>query len=577
MKRTILLAVTVAATVVLAACAPFSQAQQEPDLQFRIALEVDSDQQFHVRLGVRNAGRGRFEGDSSFNADMEVRRLPGEELRASAHVVPLQPVEPDETVWPLDWHGQLDAGTYKLTWRAEEYGQAEETFTIVEEDGELYFRGQRLMSPADTPVPQDDHEDLVARAISDLARRLDISEEEIAVARVESVHFPDASLGVPEPGKSYAQVMVPGVIIRLRVGDELYAYHGAGERVVLVPRGPGETDQGGAEDTAPSYQTVMLSEVGLRFELPASWRRLEPESAWTPAARRDVRVGARATQLEPPMEPEAVLLPDHAQIVASQALDLGWAAGRRFELEAFGTAKEGGTLASVESVQVHVLLVVHQGQGTVGLDFYASAPDADTLEAIRPVLNHVLESATMTAAAGSILPEMGEAQTDDWQVLEDERFGFQVKMPPSWCTKEMATESPGVPEDWPLERSVALFPAAWAERFEQMDAPPDPGHPPAVPPIQLDVYVGSMEQFRRALPEPMIAEPFEINGVRAVREMDVVSAAVTLKRYVFQAPDDGEVRIVLVDNYSGFAERRQSNPELTDLIQLVVATLDWSR
>jgi hypothetical protein len=56
------------------------------------------------------------------------------------------------------------------------------------------------------------------------------------VRMIGSAEFPDASLGVPEPGKTYAQVVTPGYIVELLLEDgQTYEYHASGERVVLVP------------------------------------------------------------------------------------------------------------------------------------------------------------------------------------------------------------------------------------------------------------------------------------------------------------------------------------------------------
>jgi hypothetical protein len=57
------------------------------------------------------------------------------------------------------------------------------------------------------------------------------------VQDVKEAEFPDASLGVPEPDRAYAQVITPGYVIRLMADSEVYEYHGAGERVVLAGEG----------------------------------------------------------------------------------------------------------------------------------------------------------------------------------------------------------------------------------------------------------------------------------------------------------------------------------------------------
>jgi hypothetical protein len=177
-----------------------------------------------------------------------------------------------------------------------------------------------------------------------------------------------------------------------------------------------------------------------------------------------------------------------------------------------------------------------------------------------------MESAALT---------VDEGLTADWQGFADEDYGFWLRIPQDWTFKEMATEGPGVPEDWPLQRSVVFFPQDWAERFEETGGPPDPGALPAVPAISLEVYVGPLDQFRRAHPEPTARKALDVNGVEAIREVEVVSDEVQLVRYVFQHPDDGAVRVVLNDNFVGFAERRAEEPEITDLIPLVVGTFTF--
>jgi hypothetical protein len=63
--------------------------------------------------------------------------------------------------WPLDWHGQLDAGTYELTWGAEAYGSMTEEFAILEKDGQLYFRGTPLVTGEPEESPSEEQDTLV--------------------------------------------------------------------------------------------------------------------------------------------------------------------------------------------------------------------------------------------------------------------------------------------------------------------------------------------------------------------------------------------------------------------------------
>jgi hypothetical protein len=88
---------------------------------------------------------------------------------------------------------------------------------------------------------------LVERAQADLAERLGVEPTEIEMQSVEEAQFPDASLGVPEPDTIYAQVITPGYVIKLAVGDGVYTYHASEERVVFVPQ-EGQAPQGSLVD-----------------------------------------------------------------------------------------------------------------------------------------------------------------------------------------------------------------------------------------------------------------------------------------------------------------------------------------
>jgi hypothetical protein len=65
---------------------------------------------------------------------------------------------------------------------------------------------------------------VVKQAMSDLAQRLGVSSTEIDVVRIEEVQWNDASLGCPEPGMMYAQVLTPGYQIILSAQGQEYDY-----------------------------------------------------------------------------------------------------------------------------------------------------------------------------------------------------------------------------------------------------------------------------------------------------------------------------------------------------------------
>jgi hypothetical protein len=97
---------------------------------------------------------------------------------------------------------------------------------------------------------------VVEMAKEDLARRLALSGWEISVSSVQAVEWPDASLGCPQPGMAYAQVITPGFLIVLEAAGQTYEYHSDASHFVilclehrtspapLIPADPDEIDDG---------------------------------------------------------------------------------------------------------------------------------------------------------------------------------------------------------------------------------------------------------------------------------------------------------------------------------------------
>lgn len=86
-----------------------------------------------------------------------------------------------------------------------------------------------------TPEPGESALDpvLESAARRDLAQRLGIAATVVTVRSVESVDWPDASLGCPQPGMMYAQVITPGYRIVLEADGQRYEYHGSTGNVIF--------------------------------------------------------------------------------------------------------------------------------------------------------------------------------------------------------------------------------------------------------------------------------------------------------------------------------------------------------
>lgn len=75
-----------------------------------------------------------------------------------------------------------------------------------------------------TPAPQvgEVPGELMARILDAAAERADVDIDEIEILRAEAVTWPDGSLGCPEPGQSYIQVLIDGYHVVLEAaGEEL--------------------------------------------------------------------------------------------------------------------------------------------------------------------------------------------------------------------------------------------------------------------------------------------------------------------------------------------------------------------
>jgi hypothetical protein len=70
----------------------------------------------------------------------------------------------------------------------------------------------------------------VEQARTDLAERLGVPVDEITVVSHEEVTWPDSSLGCPQPGMHYAQVLTNGTRTVLTAAGKHYNYHAGGTR-----------------------------------------------------------------------------------------------------------------------------------------------------------------------------------------------------------------------------------------------------------------------------------------------------------------------------------------------------------
>ena len=79
----------------------------------------------------------------------------------------------------------------------------------------------------------DAERDIARLAIDALAADLQIAKDGIAVDTIRAVDWPDSSIGCPQPGRAYLQVITPGHKITLRANGQIYVVHEAKNRAFV--------------------------------------------------------------------------------------------------------------------------------------------------------------------------------------------------------------------------------------------------------------------------------------------------------------------------------------------------------
>jgi hypothetical protein len=85
------------------------------------------------------------------------------------------------------------------------------------------------------PVPGS--EAALAAAITHLIQQTGLPPDQITVTSIQPMEWPDASLGCPQEGMMYAQVITPGYLIVLEAQGQTFEYHtDQGTNVVLCQK-----------------------------------------------------------------------------------------------------------------------------------------------------------------------------------------------------------------------------------------------------------------------------------------------------------------------------------------------------
>lgn len=86
-----------------------------------------------------------------------------------------------------------------------------------------------IAAPTETlaaaPVLSAEQEAMAQASVDFVATQQGVTPESLSVVSVEAMHWPDASLGCPQPDMIYAAVITPGYQVTLEGGSERYIVH----------------------------------------------------------------------------------------------------------------------------------------------------------------------------------------------------------------------------------------------------------------------------------------------------------------------------------------------------------------
>lgn len=118
-----------------------------------------------------------------------------------------------------------------------------------------------------TPQPVDPTEvgQQVAAALVHIIDELDIEPASVTIVNVEPKLWPDASLGIPEPGVAYVQALTPGYVIQLQAGGRTFTVHTGPGPTAKLQGIPAATEFNEDVPVVASAMLNLATMQGLRF------------------------------------------------------------------------------------------------------------------------------------------------------------------------------------------------------------------------------------------------------------------------------------------------------------------------
>lgn len=136
-------------------------------------------------------------------------------------------------------------------------------------------RTSPLPDPSSSPIepPSETTDDVISAAKEYLAEQLGITPESVDTVTIEPVAWPDASLGCPELGMAYAQVVTPGYRIVLEANGREHELHTdqSGEAIVMCEQGVEREARAAVEHLAEELE-ISPKDIKVLLVQDDEWR-----------------------------------------------------------------------------------------------------------------------------------------------------------------------------------------------------------------------------------------------------------------------------------------------------------------
>jgi hypothetical protein len=122
-----------------------------------------------------------------------------------------------------------------------------------------------------------------------VADALGIESDGVRVVSTVFREFPDGSLGCPQPGMAYGQVISPGYQVLVEAGGRRFDVRvaGTGGRICYRRKTNNPPDKAGAGGTTPPSAEIARQDLALRLRLPATEIRITGQRVLRPGEALD--------------------------------------------------------------------------------------------------------------------------------------------------------------------------------------------------------------------------------------------------------------------------------------------------